>query len=631
MFRLNHGKDKTNTSMDTSALLRKKGSSISLKLTLWAVSSILVLSLSASFLYYHYEMRDEAEIFDLIGSTTNPVIEGLFDDAVLSSDHSHLNGVLENISSVENITRIWVLDPKGVIRASSDRNDIGKRLKYGDPLCQRCHEQGKRWVYLAGGKLFREVLLVVNKPKCHICHDPKMSYNGIILADFPLVKLEKHVKRDISHVLSIFIPSLMLLGFIMYLLSKRMIIKRLNNINTHFNSLKEGNYRVKIPEKGNDEISEIERNFNRMAEAIHTRDSERDDLFKKVSHAKTEWQETFDSITDMISIHDKDYNIIRANKVFAKSFGLHPREVINRKCYEIVHGTNGPLANCPHSKTCSLLQPVREEVIDPRTNKILRVITYPYYSPEGEFIGSIHVARDITSEKEKERRLAMSERLASMGQIASSVAHEVNNPLASIALCTESLLTRVKEGRFDAGLFENYLQIMEDEVRRAKGITLNMLSLVRKTVYEKKNVEINEILEKSIEIIGFQGRLEGIALVRNYGKDMPFVLASEGELKQIFLVLITNALDAMTTGGTLSIETGIDGSKAFIMIEDTGTGIDPSSIKKIFEPFFTTKSEKGGIGLGLSIIHKIITNYNGTIDVASETGKGTSFRITLPV
>ena len=158
-----------------------------------------------------------------------------------------------------------------------------------------------------------------------------------------------------------------------------------------------------------------------------------------------------------------------------------------------------------------------------------------------------------------------------------------------------------------------------------------MLSFVRKTVYEKKNVDIKHILEQSLEIIGFQGRLEGITLVKNYDESMPSVLASEGELKQVFLIIITNALDAMTTGGTLTITTGMEGGRASISIADTGAGIPSDNIKKIFEPFFTTKSEKGGIGLGLSIVHKIITNHDGTIDVSSEVGKGSSFKITLPV
>ncbi len=608
-----------------------RGMSISLKLTIWVVSVILFLSLSASYLYYRFEMNDEAEILDLIGSTTNPIIEGIIDDAMLSGDHRKINGILNNIRKIESITRIWVLDRDGTIRASSDRNDIGMRLASYDQRCQRCHDQAKRGIFLEGRKLFRTVLPVANRPQCYGCHDPVVAYNGVILADFPLSRLETHVKRDINHVLLIFIPSLMMLGIVMYLLSKRMIIKRLNNINTHFDSLKEGHYHVKIPEQGSDEITDIEKNFNRMAVAIDTRDRERDELFRKVSHAKTEWQETFDSITDMISIHDKDFNILRANRAFAESFGLHPRDVIHRKCYDVVHGTDAPVVNCPHLTTCTEMRPVWEEVIDPKTNKILRVSTYPYYSPEREFIGSIHVARDITSEKEKERLSIMNERLAFLGQLASSIAHEVNNPLASIAICTESLLSRVKKGRFDTGLFESYLKIMEEEVRRSKSITSNMLSFVRKTVYEKKNVDIKHILEQSLEIIGFQGRLEGITLVKNYAKSMPSVLASEGELKQVFLIIITNALDAMTTRGTLTITTGMEGDRASIRIADTGAGIPSDNIKNIFKPFFTTKSEKGGIGLGLSIVHKIITNHDGTIDVFSEVGKGSSFKITLPV
>jgi signal transduction histidine kinase len=246
-------------------------------------------------------------------------------------------------------------------------------------------------------------------------------------------------------------------------------------------------------------------------------------------------------------------------------------------------------------------------------------------------MGSIHVARDITDEKEKEMRLIMSERLASLGQMASGIAHEINNPLASIAGCAEGLLNRVKTERFDPVLFENYLEIIEEEISRCKGITTSMLSFVRKETYEKKEININETIDKTIEIIGFQGRLKDVEVIRNYKEELPAILGSEGELRQVFTSIIMNALDAMQDKGTLTLETGIERNTEFIKISDTGYGIPAAYINKIFNPFFTTKSEKGGTGLGLSIARKIIANHSGDINVISDEGKGTTFKVTLPI
>ena len=157
-----------------------------------------------------------------------------------------------------------------------------------------------------------------------------------------------------------------------------------------------------------------------------------------------------------------------------------------------------------------------------------------------------------------------------------------------------------------------------------------MLSFVREKTYQKKEININESLDKTLEIIGFQGRLKGITVIKNYAKAIPVVHASEGELRQAFIAIITNALDAMQDNGTLTLETGIEDNMIFIKSSDTGRGIQSEHIDRIFAHFFTTKDEKGGTGLGLSIARKIITDNNGSISVTSAIGKGTTFKIALP-
>jgi len=278
------------------------------------------------------------------------------------------------------------------------------------------------------------------------------------------------------------------------------------------------------------------------------------------------------------------------------------------------------------------------------------------FGESGEPLRMLGTVQDITESKEKEMRLIMSERLAALGQMASGIAHEINNPLASIAACAEGLLNRMRKGQSDPDLSENYLNIINEEVIRCKGITTSMLSFVRKTDYEKKDVDIHDVLDKTLELIGFQGRLKEVELIKHYGGIL-MVRGNEGELKQVFLAIVVNAIDAMEDRGSLTIRTMIIPSRsnfqlsgglaeenessevtavkdgrdfAAVKISDTGYGINPELKDKIFEPFFTTKAEKGGTGLGLSISHKIIKDHNGNITVDSEIGKGTTFTIILP-
>ncbi len=349
-----------------------------------------------------------------------------------------------------------------------------------------------------------------------------------------------------------------------------------------------------------------------------------------ISRSHKEWQDTFDSIRDMIAIIDKDFRILKANTAFAAYFGLHPKDVIQKPCYQFHHRSSGPVFNCPHVRTLSENGVFSEEMVDAATNKVLRLTTFPYCAPDGTIIGSIHISRDVTGEKEQEMRLIMSERLAALGQMASGIAHEINNPLASIAGCSEGLLSRIKKDQYDRKLFETYLNIIQEETFRCKSITTAMLSFVRKTTYEKKEMSLNQAVDRTMEILSFQGRMKGVEIVRRYQEPLVTVSANEGELRQVFLVLLTNALDAMQDKGTLTLETGNADGKAFVRITDSGPGIAAEHLNRIFDPFFTTKAEQGGTGLGLSIARKIMMNHNGSIEASSVPDQGSTFTVTLP-
>jgi PAS domain S-box-containing protein len=349
-----------------------------------------------------------------------------------------------------------------------------------------------------------------------------------------------------------------------------------------------------------------------------------------VGRSKKEWQDTFDSITDMISIHDMDHNVIKANKAFAAYVGMSPQEVINRKCYDLMHhGATSPIVGCPHRKTLQDRVPVSEDIYDEITKRTFGVTTYPYFSPDGKIIGTIHIARDITDEKEREVRMIMTERLASLGQMASGIAHEINNPLESVMICAEMLLMKVSQDKYDHAQFEKYLKIIDEEVLRCRDITGNMLSFSRQTTLSKSDIDVHLLLDRAVDLVGYQGRLKNVSIVKKYGANLP-VSGNEGELRQVFLVLLINALDAMENKGAITVETGAEAGSAWVRISDTGPGIAPEHIQKIFHPFFSTKIDKGGTGLGLSIAHRIIENHHGSLTVVSEPGRGATFTVTLP-
>ena len=350
-----------------------------------------------------------------------------------------------------------------------------------------------------------------------------------------------------------------------------------------------------------------------------------------VSRSHKEWRDTFDSIQDPIYITDIEYRIVKANKAFVAFTGMDFPEVLSRKCYELLYNPADPYQNSLYQSLRETGNPVDVEITSPDGKMALVVSHFPYVGPAGEFGGSISIVRDVTADREKEMRLIMNERLASLGQMAASIAHEINNPLAAILGCAEGLLNRVKQDRYDPILFKNYLTIVQEEIERCRKITTGMLSFVRKSAAERSTMDIHAVLDRTLEIIGLQGRLNRVEVRKTYSHENGSVFGSEGELRQVFLSLISNALDAMRERGVLAIGTAGGDKGLVITISDTGIGIPPENINRIFDPFFSTKSEQNATGLGLSISRKILGNHGGEISVSSEQGKGTSFTIILPL
>ncbi|TAL23119.1 MAG: HAMP domain-containing protein, partial [Nitrospirae bacterium] len=585
------------------------------------------------------EMTNQLKRLESLGNTVGSVVEASLVNYMITRDMNVLNDTLYNLVRVKSLTGISLINKRGVIKATTDVCMLETEIT---PSIQWNKGEKARGNFLDGRESYRWVQTVKNGPRCYKCHDPSIKYNGAIIMDFSFREFQRELEKSLLEGIVIILLTVAVIVLTMLALSKKIVTKRLNTVIAKARSIKEGAYDTVMPVEGNDEITKLEDNFNEMAAAINDRDKEKDILFERVSSSQKMWEETFDSIGDLISIHDRELNIIKVNRAFYAYFGLDPKEPINKKCYDFFHAGDAPPAVCPGLITLNENRPATVEIHDVKTNKIFQISTFPFYYHDARFQGLIHIARDITEEKEKELRLIMSDRLAALGQMASGIAHEINNPLASIAGCAEGLLARIKTERFDPVLFEKYLNIIEEEISRCKKITIDMLSFVREKAYEKKEVNLNESLDKTLEIIGFQGRLKGIKVIKNYADALPVIHASEGELRQAFIAIITNALDAMQDNGELTLETGVippspplakggEGGFVFIKISDTGAGIPPEHIDRIFTPFFSTKTQKGGTGLGLSIARKIITDNNGNIHVSSTIAKGAAFKITLPI
>jgi len=230
--------------------------------------------------------------------------------------------------------------------------------------------------------------------------------------------------------------------------------------------------------------------------------------------------------------------------------------------------------------------------------------------------------------REMQSVLVRSEKLASLGELAAGIAHELNNPLTGIILHA-SILRR--KAHFPQDL-ERELETITDEAERCARIVRNLLDFSRKTEPQKDMNNINDIIDQALGLVENLSVFQNIEIVKEYSSDIPELLLDPGQMEQVFVNMFVNASQSMGDGGKLTLWTGLDldGETVVVRVKDTGQGIKEEHRGKIFDPFFSTKGAKG-TGLGLSVSYGIVEGHGGTIEVQSEMGKGTVFTVRLPV
>ena len=237
------------------------------------------------------------------------------------------------------------------------------------------------------------------------------------------------------------------------------------------------------------------------------------------------------------------------------------------------------------------------------------------------------MADDIEQLRALNEQLTRTEKLAAMGTLAAGVAHEVNNPLASISSLIQMM--QAKQNLDDET--SEKLRLIQTQITRISQVTKDMMDFARVRPAAKSLIDVNEISETALRLASFDKSFQRLQLEKHYAGNLPKISVDTDQLQQVFLNLFLNARDAMPNGGNLSIKTAQMDDKIRIEIADSGSGIDEKSLKQIFDPFFTTKPTGKGTGLGLAVCYGIITAHGGKIEVLSNNGNGTRFIILLPI
>lgn len=400
---------------------------------------------------------------------------------------------------------------------------------------------------------------------------------------------------------------------------RKLIISRLTSLSNAVHSIgSRGEISNRVEVKGKDELSRLADNINHMLESLEKSEKRRQSQKEIIGNIIT-------FTPNGVVAVNQDNTITLVNEAFRAIFDMKNRSLIGEKLEDLPELSEIAIEinNFRLSRMNSLkkeLQWVRDGV------KKIFIASFARLKEEEQYILYL---TDISEERSKQESLYLTDRLASIGEMASGIAHELNNPLTSIIGLSEIVMRdKVPES------VKEDMEMIKSESHRAAGIVRNLLSFARKNATFKQPANINAILNDVLRLRSYEHGVNNIKVIKEFDNELPDILVDHSQIQQVFINIILNAEYAMTSAhgkGTLRIKTQRTDDMVKISFTDDGPGIEPGNLRHIFDPFFTTKEAGKGTGLGLSISYGIIAAHNGQIYATSEYGKGATFTIELPL
>jgi histidine kinase len=362
------------------------------------------------------------------------------------------------------------------------------------------------------------------------------------------------------------------------------------------------------------------------------------ELEEELERSEQKYRDIFNNIRNPIFVLDADtLEIIDCNNSVQSVYG-YGRDEIAGKSFLALLPENEKSRYAAELKRASVINQVKQ------IRKDKEIIFVDLWVSLSEYPGKnvlLVTTSDITQRLETEQQLIQASKMATLGEMATGVAHELNQPLAVIKTASSFFMKKVNKGeKINDGILFTMSEEIDSHVDRAARIINHMRQFGRKSDPKLDEIQINDVLEKSFEIFSQQLAVRGIEVAWEIEENLPLILADAGRLEQVFINLLINARDAIEETWELkspqkgdkkiTLKSRSEGKRVFVEVLDTGGGVAGSIIDKVFEPFFTTKDAGKGTGLGLSISYRIVHDLGGSIKVVSREGEGARFIIAFP-
>ncbi len=587
--------------------------------------------LTLPFFYFLYTLHQEQLFRGLKDSTTelSKLVETSLEYAMLSYDLSLLKEIVKELSQQQGVEDIRILDPHAVIKIAPEQELQGKALNKSDPNCQICHRfpPDKREniaiiTTAQGRRVFRTMTPIYNKPPCYACHEPGQRINGVLLMDFSLASIEQHLLSNVQEMVIWMATMLFSMILVASMLLNKVVLRKLKIFVEKSRAIGQGQVHEAIPVQGKDEIAQLAEAFNQMTRNLK-------ESMREIRQHKDYLERLINSISDGIVVVNRSQQLVLANQAYRTNFST-PSQTIHSIIFGGQGGINPVEETFQSGKPCTTVSLLR---FSTGQERYVEIFSSPLFDEQGEVFQVVEVWRDITARKHLEAGLSHTEKLASLGLLASGIAHEINNPLASITTCIEGLQRRWKHlfpEQTTVDGVEEYLQLILTEIQRCKETTEKLRILSRKPRLSFDFIDLNRTLRDTISLLNYEAQVHQIRILEDLDPNLPFIRGDESQIREVFLNIALNALQAMEQqGGELYLSSHRTQEGVQITFRDTGPGIASEDRGKIFDPFFTRKEK--GTGLGLFIAHTIIHNHGGKITVESTLHQGARFIVTLPV
>lgn len=614
---------------------------LTVRLTTGVILALLLIGVPFLFAFHRLRRQQQIDaLTEAAGGLSRIVVDSLR-SAMLSGQPHLLDEVIRDLSVQPEVERVLVLDRAGRVRLSSDPSFEDRWFdREVEPLCQACHQEpgilpDSKTILADEGdrQIFRAMSTIPNESRCHGCHDPSAPTNGVLLMDLSLKAADRGFFAGIGNTVALGTPMVILTVAVLVWLLQRMVHEPLGAVVATSRQIVRGDLEARVRVRTADEFGFLATQFNRMTN--HLAES-----LRAVESHRRELQAVLDSVDDEIVVLDRQRRVMAANHAFRVRSANDAEVITGRACRE-VSCLPSPCAeeagSCPVEKvfeTGKLHKAIFSGRRSDGTERTIEIHASPLTGADEAVTQVVEVRRDISERRQMEATLAHSERLASLGLLASGISHEVNNPLGAIATSVEGLrrkLCRAGNVSLPGGSsVEETLQRIGCEVQRARSITDRLLKVARPPGGTRSLVDVNRALSDTLAMLSYDIKRAGIETRTELASGLPPLCDDESRLGQILMNLILNALQAMNGGGILRVATSCSQGYVQIEVEDTGEGIPPEMVNRIYEPFFTTKPAGKGTGLGLFITHRMVTEVGGTIDVCSRPGEGSVFTVRLP-